>query len=250
MEYWIFSNNANEAKQLIDSGVTHICVDLEHIGKVERQKSRDTLISKHSIYDILKISELIGKERTICRINPIHVNTKSEIEAAISNGARSIILPYFKTVKEVSLFIELVNKKAKTIALLETPQALIRLPEIVKLSGLDHIHIGLNDLSIGLGFEDMFEVVRLGWMEQIANTYFSNGKITFGFGGVSALDDPTTRYPARDIISHHVRSNSKSVILSRGFFKYCQVKSSELNTSYWSTVQEEMKKIDDLISHF
>ena len=62
MEYWIFSNNANEAKQLIDSGVTHICVDLEHIGKVERQKSRDTLISKHSIYDILKISELIGKE--------------------------------------------------------------------------------------------------------------------------------------------------------------------------------------------
>ena len=58
MEFLIFSNDAINAFKYIESGVTKICVDIESIGKKERQSSRNTFISDHVLEDVISISRM------------------------------------------------------------------------------------------------------------------------------------------------------------------------------------------------
>tara|TARA_A100001388_G_C28774050_1_gene505926 strand:- start:3175 stop:3924 length:750 start_codon:yes stop_codon:yes gene_type:complete len=245
MEFIIFSNDYINSKNYITAGVSKICIDIERRGKAERQAKRDTLISKHQIEDIAKISERIGIENTICRINPFHEKTYSEIKQSIKLGAGSIIFPYFKEIDEIKFFIDNVNGKAKTIALVETMQSFLRLPNIVNIPGLDQIHIGLNDLSLDIGFENMFEIVELGWMEFLQEKIFKN-KIKFGFGGVSTLNDVDCTFPAKRVLNHHVKSNSSAVILSRRFLNNCG-QNSNSNNDFWSTLENEINLLNKFL---
>ena len=86
------------------------------------------------------------------------MSSKEEIDLAIENGAKVLMLPYFKTVDEVRTFISLVDGRAKTMPLLETPGAVEVIDEILNLDGLDEIFIGLNDLSLGYK-KFMFELL-------------------------------------------------------------------------------------------
>lgn len=81
------------------------------------------------------------------RVNPIHdataeyISSKEEIDGAIENGAQILMLPYFKTVDEVKTFIDLVDGRAKTMPLLETPEAVAVVDDILSLGGLGEIFI-------------------------------------------------------------------------------------------------------------
>ena len=57
------------------------------------------------------------------RCNHIYDGSKEEIDAIIKNGADIVMLPYFKTVKEVKQFLDYVGGRAKTCLLVETPEA-------------------------------------------------------------------------------------------------------------------------------
>ena len=120
----------------IESGVDIIMVDLETIGKKERQKEFNTVISNHKLNDIIKIKKCIGNS-TLVRSNPIHKKIREEIENIINNGADIIMLPMFTQVNEVELFIDIIRGRAKTMLLFETPQSVCRANEISKLNGID-----------------------------------------------------------------------------------------------------------------
>ena len=109
----------------------------------------------------------------------------------------------------------MVKGRSRTIALVETMSSFMRLPEIVKIKGLDSVHIGLNDLSLDLKFDDMFEIVTNEWMEIICENFFLKKEVNFG--GISTLNDLGCKYSAKEILKHHKRCNSNS-ILSRRFF--------------------------------
>ena len=64
------TNDRNIAKIAEDNGVDWIWIDLEIIGKEERQGHLDTRISHHNIEDIKKIREVIKKAKIIVRVNP------------------------------------------------------------------------------------------------------------------------------------------------------------------------------------
>ena len=115
------TNNPEVASLLDTQGVDRIFLDLEIIGKDQRQGHLDTVISRHSIDDVAKLRKVIKNGKLLVRCNPIHNDTKQEIDRIISDGADIIMLPYFKTVEEVNTFIDCVNGRATTCLLFETP---------------------------------------------------------------------------------------------------------------------------------
>lgn len=217
----MYITNRPDIAQIAESaGVDRIFVDMEYIGKSERQGGMDTVQSHHTLEDVKNVSNAIKKAELLVRVNPIHeatdeyTSSKEEIEGAISNGAKVVMLPYFKTLEEVKLFIKYVDKKAKTMLLLETPEAVEIIDDILELDGIDEIHIGLNDLSLGYGKKFMFELLADGTVEDLCYKFRKKG-MTFGFGGIASLGKGML--PAEKIIIEHYRLGSSCVILSRTF---------------------------------
>ena len=201
-------------------GVDRIWVDMEFIGKRFRQGGMDTVQSHHTIEDIRTIRAAVQRSEVLLRINPIHAATKDygssvwEIDAAIEAGADVLMLPYFKTVDEVRMFLALVHGRVKTMLLVETPEAVAVIDEILALDGIDEIHIGLNDLSLGYGQKFMFQLLADGTVERLCLKFREKG-IPYGFGGIAALGKGML--PAERVIREHYRLGSTRVILSRSF---------------------------------
>jgi hypothetical protein len=213
MDYISITNDTQIAKLFEDSGIGIIMVDLEILGKKERQKGLNTVISAHSYEDIGKIKEVLTKSKCLVRINPIHEGSAEEIEEVLKKSPDIIMLPMFKIVEEVRIFIDLVGNRAQKYLLLETPQALTRVDDIIALQGIDAVHIGLNDLSIGLGLDFLYEPLIGGLVEYLAQKLNSKN-IKFGFGGVSRLEK------GKLILSEHFRLGSSMVIINRDFRRY------------------------------
>lgn len=144
-------------------------------------------------------------------------HTQFEVDASVSAGADILMLPMFSTPEEVEAFVNFVGGRARTNLLLETPQALIRLPEFLRLApDIDEIHVGLNDLHLAMRLDFMFEIVAGGMLDSAARQIREQG-IRFGFGGIARVGSGDV--PAEQILIEHVRLRSELVILSRGFHR-------------------------------
>ena len=208
------TNNIDVALIAEKNGVERIWIDLETIGKEERQKGMNTVKSQHCIEDIKKIKPLLSTSQLMVRINPWNNNSKKEIESVINAGADLIMLPMWRTVKEVEEFIKTVNYRCRTVLLLETKEAADCIGEIVKCNGVDEIHIGLNDLHLSYNLTFMFELLSNGTVEKICNVIKKAG-IQYGIGGIAKLG--AGDLPAEKIIMEHYRLGSTRAILSRSF---------------------------------
>lgn len=200
-------------------GVDRIFVDMEYIGKEERQPG-DTVKSHHTVEDVKRVRACLSEAELLVRVNPIHGATDEysssaeEINAVIEAGADIIMLPYFKTVDEARTFIGAVGGRAKTILLVETPEAVEQIDRILLLPGIDEVYIGLNDLSLGYKKKFMFEVLSDGTVDELAHKIRRAG-LPFGFGGLASLDKGMV--PGKMVLKEHYRLGSTSVILSRSF---------------------------------
>lgn len=244
---FMYITNSPEIAQIAEmAGVDRIFVDMEYIGKSDRQGGMDTVQSHHTLEDIKKVANAIEKAELLVRINPIHeasdkyISSKEEIDKAIENGAQILMLPYFKTVDEVKIFIELVNGRVKTMPLLETPEAVECIDEILKLN-IDEILIGLNDLSLGYGKKFMFELLVDGTVEELCNKFKKKG-IPYGFGGIAGLGKGML--PAEKIIAEHYRLGSSRVILSRSFCDTNKIKHLGIISSIFINEVKEIREYE------
>ena len=155
-------------------GVDRIWIDLETLGKEERQKGMNTVKSNHTINDIKKIKPFLEKSELLVRINPWNENSKEEIDAVISAGADIIMLPMWRKTSEVSNFIATIGGRCKSVLLLETKDAVECLDEVLDNGGMDEIHIGLNDLHISYGLDFMFQLLANGTVDEIVNKIIIN----------------------------------------------------------------------------
>ena len=217
----MYITNRPEIAQIAETaGVDRIFIDLEYIGKADRQGGMDTVQSRHTLDDVKRISEAITTAELLVRVNPIHdatdeyTSSEEEISTAIDNGADIVMLPFFKTVDEVKRFLSAVGGRAKTMLLLETPEAVDIVDNLLCLEGIDSIHIGLNDLSLGYGMKFMFELLTDGTVERLC-TKIREKNIPYGFGGIASLGKGMV--PAEMIIKEHYRLGSTCAILSRSF---------------------------------
>jgi len=195
-------------------GVDTIFIDLETLGKEERQRNMNTVKSDHSIVDIYKVRPVLDKAELMVRVNPWNKNSIEEIDEVIKAGADTVMLPMWKSVTEVEYFINAINKRAKVHLLLETKEAVECLDEVLKIKGIDRIHIGLNDLHLSYKQVFLFEPLANGLVEEICNK-IKKTKIPYGFGGIASLGKGLI--PAEQIILEHYRLGSTCAILSRSF---------------------------------
>lgn len=224
----MYITNRPEIAQIAESaGVDRIFVDMEYIGKSERQGGMDTVQSHHTIEDVAKIKASITTADLMVRINPIHeesegyCSSKDEIDDVIANGADIIMLPYFKTADEIRKFIGMVDGRVRTLPLVETAEAVDCIDEILEIDGIDEIFIGLNDLSLGYQKKFMFELLADGTVEYLCHKFRKKG-IPYGFGGIASLGKGML--PSEYVIKEHYRLGSTCSILSRSFCNIDMIK--------------------------
>lgn len=216
LDLLFISNSPFIAKVAEKIGIDYFFIDLEKRGKAKRQGGMDTVMSNHSFDDILAVRPFLKRTKLLVRINPYYHGTKKEIDLAIKNGADALMLPMFETVDEVDKFIKHVNKRAEVFLLLETKKGFENIENILRIDGIDRIHVGLNDLHLQLKKKFMFELITDGEVDIIVNSIKKNRpNIKFGIGGVARIGEG--QLPASNILSYHYEVGSSSVILSRHF---------------------------------
>ncbi len=218
-------------------GVDQIMVDLETLGKEERQKNMNTVKSHHSIEDVMALSKVLTSAQLLVRVNPWNETSAQEIEAVIAAGADKIMLPMWRTAAEVDAFLKAVNGRVHTMLLLETKEAAEIVDEVLSNPLLDEIYIGLNDLHLSYGLTFMFELLSNGVVEQLCQKFKTKG-IPYGFGGIARIGEGTL--PAECIVMEHYRLGSTSVILSRSF---CNAETIGHIDEIEKVFSENMKKL-------
>ena len=136
MNYIYITNNPELAAKLPSIGVRWLMVDLEFMGKNDRQVGRDTVISNHSITDVSAIRAVVQTNSILVRINPMGEHSQNEIESVIEAGADALMLPFFKTRNEIETFVSLVDGRCKKFLLLETLDAINNLDDILTVNGI------------------------------------------------------------------------------------------------------------------
>lgn len=214
MDTILIANDSWRAQAAEQAGVDRVMVDLEIIGKRERQKNFDSLISGHSLSDVSRLRSVLKRTLLMVRVNPMHDRTRDEVDACTAAGADILMLPMINHPAEASQFVQTVGGRAKTCLLLETGPALARLQDIISVPGIDEVHIGLNDLHLSLKLDFMFEVISGGLIEYMAGTIRAKG-IRFGIGGIARFGQGLVSPEL--VLSEHVRLGSSQVILSRDY---------------------------------
>ena len=97
---------------------------------------------------------------------------------------------------------------------IQKPVSNLNIDSILQLKKIDEAFIGLNDLSIALNLDFMFELLPSSLMEFIV-LKFRNREIPYGIGGISRIGEGTL--DSQLILSEHVRLGSTKVIISRSF---------------------------------
>ena len=191
-------------------------VDLERMGKAQRQAGRSTFISTHQVADVARIKSCLRRSRLMVRLNPLNPQTRSEVQAVLDCGADMLMLPMFSDAGQLKEFSDHVGGRAPVVALLETTGALATLAQWIDTPGLAEVYVGLNDLHLSLGQRFMFEPLADGLVESVGAAARGRG-IGFGFGGIARMEEGLL--PGRDVLAEHLRLASQAVILSRTFHR-------------------------------
>ncbi len=244
----MYITNRTEIAQIAESsGVDRIFVDMEYIGKASRQGGLDSVKNHHTVADVKAIKDAVESAEVLVRVNPIHEATadycssQEEIDTVIKAGADIIMLPYIRSVEEVRRFVVMVDGRAKTMPLIETPESADALDEILEIPGIDEIYIGLNDLSLGYNKRFMFELLADGTVETLCLKCKLKG-IPYGFGGIASLGNGML--PSEYVIREHYRLGSSSAILSRSFCNLEKVKHIGIVSSTFIDGVKEIRELE------
>ncbi len=246
------TSNPDIARIAEDNGVDRIMVDMEYIGKAKRQGGLDSVQNHCTLEDVRAVRGAVGKAQLVVRVNPIHDaggdygSSEAEINGAIECGADVLMLPYFKTAAEVKRFLECVNGRAHTILLLETQEAVDALDEILAIPGIEEIHVGLNDLSLSMGRDFLFELISDGTVEEICRKVRKKG-IPYGFGGIASLGRGDV--PADYIIVEHYRLGSTAAILSRSFCNVNKIDNLEAASEIFFRGVREIRALERICQY-
>lgn len=210
----MITNNIDVAKFITEFEKVIPIVDLEHLGKGIRQGHLNSWKSTHKIDDVSRIKNAIPDKTVMVRVNPLNPDSSKEIDEVINRGADVVMLPMFHDIETLARFHDILNGRSLSLPLFETIGSLNVLEEAVTTQPIHALHIGLNDLSLELGFRFMFECFSKNILD-VALQSVKNTNIEYGIGGIARVG--YGMLPAENILGEHVRLGSSATILSRGF---------------------------------
>jgi hypothetical protein len=100
-------------------GGFRLFVDLERLGKAERQAGRNTFISAHQLDDVGRVRAVLRRSPLMVRVNPLHEGTRDEVDAVLERGADCLMLPMFEDRATLQAFADIVAGRAPIVPLLE-----------------------------------------------------------------------------------------------------------------------------------
>jgi hypothetical protein len=213
----LFTNDSVLAASADAAGVNRIGIDLDRLGKQERQDP-SYRISKHQAEDLQRLGQAIRRANVFARTDRLHAGSAAQIDGLLELGAEVLMLPMFCRADEVAAFIDLVAGRAQVSLLVETAAAAAHITDIVRLAGIDEIFVGLNDLQLSLRFGSRFEILACELIDRIADAVHGAG-ISFGLGGLGRPNDASLPVPSTLVYAQYPRLGATSALLARSFFR-------------------------------
>jgi hypothetical protein len=214
--FTLWTADPDLARQADASGIDRIGVDLERLGKAQRQAGRGTWISPHTERDLVRVGAELERASLFARLNPLHEGTQREVDAALAAETRVLMLPMVTEPDEAERFVACVQGRAEVVLLVEHVEGIRRLDRLVAVAGVDEIHVGLNDLALSLGrpnrwlvFEDEL-LVTAGRIVRAAG-------LRFGLGGIGRVDDTSLPVPSDLVYAQYPRIGATAALLARSF---------------------------------
>lgn len=212
----LITNDPTLAQRADRAGVDRVGIDLERLGKADRQRGLASRLSEHTTDDLAAVAASLQRAELFVRVNPLNADTPDEVETVLRFGAKVLMLPYFRTVSEVETFVRVVDGRASVMILVETAAALVRIRDILAVPGIDEMMVGLNDLSLDLGADDRFEVLASPLLDLLASEA-RRAKTPYSFGGVARVDDQCLPIAADLVLAQYPRLGATGAWISRSF---------------------------------
>ena len=228
------------------AGIERVGVDLEVLGKAERQKGLSTWISHHREEHIPALREVVSQAKLFARTNPLNPNSAGEVNRLLNMGVEVLMLPMFTTADEVTEFVNLVGGRAKVVPLLETLLAAERIEQIVAVEGIDEIHVGINDLGLSMGIGNRFVTLTTNLMERVGTCIRESG-MRFGFGSIGRALDTSLPISSDLVYAQYPRLGGTAAIISQKFLSanmseadFCSgIAKSRARMAYWFSRRPE-----------
>ncbi len=197
------------------AGVDRIGVDLERLGKRERQRDPAAWVSPHTEADLARVAGVVRDADLFARIDPLHPGTAAQIERVLALGARVLMLPMVVAAADVAAVQRLVAGRAQVVPLLETPAGLAALAGLPAL-GVREAYVGVNDLALHFGAPNRFAVLAGEELTAAAREARRAG-VSLGIGGLARAGDEALPIPSRLVYAQHARLHSAGALVSRSF---------------------------------
>ncbi len=219
LRFMLVSNDTEIARHVAQVGGIDAFVDLEFMGKTERQGHLTTWKSKQTIDDVSRMREALADCYVLVRVNPLHDGSRREIDEVVARGADGVMLPMFHDRASVERFCDLLAGRAEPVPLFETSASVAAIPDIVPAVGLRRLHIGMNDLHLDLKNDFLFEPLANGVLEAPC-AFLREADVEFGIGGIARAGEGIV--PPDILLGEHVRLGSTCAILSQTFHRNAQ----------------------------
>jgi 2-keto-3-deoxy-L-rhamnonate aldolase RhmA len=214
----LWTDDPGLAARADEAGVDRVGVDLERLGKCERQRGLGTWISPHREEDLAAVRGALRSARLFARTNPPHPGLELEVTRLLALGVEVLMLPMFTSAEEVAQFVGHVQGRATVVLLLENVAAIDDLDAILSVPGVDEVHVGLNDLGLSLRLRNRYASLTSELMDRISRTVRDAG-VSLGLGGIGRVHDAGLPVPSDLLYAQYARLGARSALISRVFLQ-------------------------------
>ena len=211
LELLLFATDTGLVEEATGAGMDGFIVDWERRGKERRQAGEGTQINYDTLSDLRRVRATTDAA-VICRLNGFGWWTPREVDRAIDAGADELLLPMVRNTDEVDRTLELVSDRCGLGILVETRQGVRATPALVTRP-LSRVYVGLNDLRIDRGSNELFDPLIDGTVDQVRAHV---GRLSFGVAGLT-LPDCGAPVPSRLLAAELSRIGADFTFLRRSF---------------------------------
>jgi hypothetical protein len=210
-ELLLFATDTVLVETATRAGMDGFIVDWERRGKGRRQAGEGTQINYDTLADLRRVRATTDAT-VICRLNGFGWWTPREVDRAIDAGADELLLPMVRNTDEVDRTLEMVADRCGLGILVETRHGVRATPELVTRP-LSRVYVGLNDLRIDRGSNELFEPLVDGTVDHVRSHV---GRSRFGVAGLT-LPDRGSPVPSRLLAAELSRIGADFTFLRRSF---------------------------------
>lgn len=206
----VFTVDPRFARACVEAGAAGVIVDWERRGKARRQAGEGTQINGDTPADLARVRAATAG-RLLCRVNGFGPWTAAEIDLAISLGADEVLLPMVRHPGQVDRALDVVAGRCGLGILVETQDAVEQVEELARRP-LSRVYLGLNDLRIDRGSDQLFAPLVDGTVDRVRAAC----PVPFGVAGLTR-PDAGWPVPSRLLAGELARLGADFTFLRRSF---------------------------------